>query len=106
MCVHVLLTVRQQSADQHFQQTILTGSQLEEQTEEALFRKGEFLQWNDDLPRENEVLEQYNRLSYNPDDVAMFRAQDYDEPAEWAAVDAEDVRCMRAGARPRVLVLG
>lgn len=77
-------------SETHYQQSVQSRSQLAQQEEERQFREGEYLQWNDPLPEEPEALVQYNKLSYNPHDVGMFRAQDYDEPAEWAAVEAEE----------------
>lgn len=75
-------------AETHFQQSIQTRAGIEQQEAEQEYRKGEFMTHDAPLPEEPEELLQYNRLSYNPHDVGMFRAQDYDEPAEWAKHEA------------------
>lgn len=79
-----------QCAETHFEQSIQTGAGLEAQEAEREVRAGAFLKWNDKLPQDPEELVQYNRLSYNPHDVGLFRAQDYDEPAEWQALEEEE----------------
>lgn len=79
-----------QSGELHFQQSIKTRSDLADQVAEREFRAGAFMKWDAPLPVEREELVQYNRLSYNPHDVGIFRAQDHDEEAEWDAVEALD----------------
>lgn len=77
-------------AEEHYQQSIVTADGREAQEAEYEFRKGEFMKWDAPLPEENEDLAEYNRLSYNPHDVGMFRATDYDEAAEWEAFQEAD----------------
>ena len=94
-CVYEFVLLRCcQCAEAHFQQSIQTRDELALQEEEREFRKGNFMKSDAPLPMEPEELTQYNRLSYNPHDVGIFRAQDYNEEAEWDAVDAEEVRCV------------
>lgn len=86
-----------QCAETHFQQSIQTRAGIEQQEAEQEYRKGEFMSHDAPLPEEPEELLQYNRLSYNPHDVGMFRAQDYDEPAEWAKHEAIEVGALSCG---------
>lgn len=77
-------------AEEHYQQSISTISDLEAQEAEFELRRANFMKWDDAIPEESAVLEEYNRLSYNPHDVGIFRAQDYDEEAEWEQYEAEE----------------
>jgi hypothetical protein len=90
-CCSLLGGATSQLSQRHFEQSIKSVAEVEEQLALKEYREENYMSSDDPIPTTPEDVEQYYRLSTAPEDQGLFRVRDTNDDEIRQQMEAEQV---------------